>query len=57
MSNEKILPQMEVEQAADGARRARYAAYIQRIRRLGMRKAEYGKAEETECSVNGGTIL
>lgn len=57
MSNEKILQQLETDQAAEGEKRARYTAYMQRIRKLERRKAEHGTVEKTESSVNGGTAL
>lgn len=55
MSNEKIIPQIEMDQATNGAMRARYTAYVQHIRRLEMRKAASEKHDKTEKT--GGTAL
>lgn len=55
MSNEKTLPQIDAEKTEAGAKRARYAAYVQRIREMEMKKRP-GKADEG-AEKKGGAAL
>lgn len=55
MERKNIIPQAGVEWEKNDAKQARYAAYVKRIRRMGMRESGGKTAGKTEG--NGGKAL
>ena len=53
MSKEKIIPQIEAENASKGACKARYTAYMQYARKL-EQKAKADKASKEKAERIGG---
>ena len=55
MSENRNLPQVEVESRSAGAQRARYTAYMQCVRKLEM-KAKENKASREKAARVGGAV-